>query len=501
MTGDLWRERAVCTTVHTGLFHQPNGAAAQAVCGPCPVRPECLYDALASDAPSGVWGGLTRAQRRSLPLLPPGRTHALAVLRDVLDDLDNTPAEPTAPARTAKPKAPRPARKKQTKKAPAAKARRSPEPREDVAELLRAGLSQRQTARRLGVSPAVVVATRNAFQIPRPTGAGYRYSPEQRAAIEGRTLQLLRAGASFDEIRAEVGISAPTILRIRRAAALPPSGRTGRRPARSVEEALLLHITPYGDGHAAWTGPTAGRMPKLYADGRSCNARAAVFEQHHGRPPSGYIRAGCDEQTCIAGAHLTDDVLRSTSPPREKPVTVQARQNLLAEIDADGGPQTARTNSLHHPETEFRMTTASAPAANSSNETSVPSPPTAGLEDLPVDGLLAWADAHTDPDIQDQAARARVLLAALAQRRAADTELAAICDETARLEARLAELRAREAELVPHKPKKKRGQGPASGRAAEIRAWARTAGFDCPAVGRVPKTVVDAWATATEASP
>jgi hypothetical protein len=113
-------------------------------------------------------------------------------------------------------------------------------------------------------------------------------------------------------------------------------------------------------------------------------------------------------------------------------------------------------------------------------------------EQLPVDQLLAWGDQHDDPDVQDQAARARALLTGLSRRHAADRELAQITTEAERLEQRLAALRAREAELAPPKKAKKtptqRDYDPAT-----VRAWAQQAGVNCPDRGRVPKTVVDAW--------
>lgn len=116
-------------------------------------------------------------------------------------------------------------------------------------------------------------------------------------------------------------------------------------------------------------------------------------------------------------------------------------------------------------------------------------------ENLPVGKLLAWGDQHLDAEVQDQAARARVALAGLRQRYTADRELTAISSEREQLEKRLAELQAREQELAPAKPKKARK--PVNYPAAEVRAWAKENGFDCPPVGRVPNAVVDAWRQAT----
>ncbi|CAL9662358.1 hypothetical protein SUDANB178_07028 [Streptomyces sp. enrichment culture] len=97
-------------------------------------------------------------------------------------------------------------------------------------------------------------------------------------------------------------------------------------------------------------------------------------------------------------------------------------------------------------------------------------------ERLPVGQLLAWGDQHDDPEIQDQAARTRIALAGLRARYAADREL-------------------RKDQLVPT-VKPKRNRRPVDYPAAEVRAWAAATGVDCPAVGRVPKAVVDAWRAA-----
>lgn len=127
-----------------------------------------------------------------------------------------------------------------------------------------------------------------------------------------------------------------------------------------------------------------------------------------------------------------------------------------------------------------------------------PAAPNNDPEQLTVGQLLAWANQHADPDVQNQGAQARDVLAGLRQRHAAEAELAAITTEAEQLEQRLAALRAREAELAP--PKQKAKRKPAGYAAAEVRAWAKANGVDCPVTGRVPGAVVDAWRQATGAT-
>lgn len=63
-----WSTHAACrTTDPDELFVQ--GAAqnrAKAVCAGCPVRTECLADALDNRVEFGVWGGMTERERRTL---------------------------------------------------------------------------------------------------------------------------------------------------------------------------------------------------------------------------------------------------------------------------------------------------------------------------------------------------------------------------------------------------------------------------------------------------
>lgn len=63
-----WTSQAACRQVSPdALFVQ--GAAqnrAKTVCFGCPVRTECLADALDNRVEFGVWGGMTERERRAL---------------------------------------------------------------------------------------------------------------------------------------------------------------------------------------------------------------------------------------------------------------------------------------------------------------------------------------------------------------------------------------------------------------------------------------------------
>lgn len=178
-------------------------------------------------------------------------------------------------------------------------------PREDIAVMLREGATYAVIIAALKVSARTIAATRRAYQIPvRESGFGYRPGPDAKARIVEQTAAMLRAGATFQEIRAAVGITQPTIIRIRRKLGIPRSVRGW--PERTVAQVLALHTQPYGEGHARWTGPWSGRRPTINAGGLVYNARREIFRAHHGRDPVGYVQTTCREARCLAGAHLRD---------------------------------------------------------------------------------------------------------------------------------------------------------------------------------------------------
>lgn len=65
-----WRQRGACVGVDPALFFPDigdTGRHAKAVCAGCVVRVECLNHALEHREDEGIWGGLSRIERRALP--------------------------------------------------------------------------------------------------------------------------------------------------------------------------------------------------------------------------------------------------------------------------------------------------------------------------------------------------------------------------------------------------------------------------------------------------
>jgi WhiB family redox-sensing transcriptional regulator len=64
-----WRDEALCAYIDPDLWFPSQGglgAAARRICGQCPVRAECLEDALSHHDMYGIWGGLSYKERLRL---------------------------------------------------------------------------------------------------------------------------------------------------------------------------------------------------------------------------------------------------------------------------------------------------------------------------------------------------------------------------------------------------------------------------------------------------
>jgi WhiB family redox-sensing transcriptional regulator len=65
-----WHAQAACRGVGAWAFHPPRGGIpklAKQLCAICPVRAQCLAEALTDpDLADGIWGGTTPRQRRTM---------------------------------------------------------------------------------------------------------------------------------------------------------------------------------------------------------------------------------------------------------------------------------------------------------------------------------------------------------------------------------------------------------------------------------------------------
>ncbi len=92
-----WALEAACRGQDPDLWYPPAGveaAEAKAICGTCPVRADCLEDALARRERYGVWGGRSEDERRQILQHRHGRQSYMArsvipagPTRELLEDL------------------------------------------------------------------------------------------------------------------------------------------------------------------------------------------------------------------------------------------------------------------------------------------------------------------------------------------------------------------------------------------------------------------------------
>jgi uncharacterized protein YerC len=193
---------------------------------------------------------------------------------------------------------------------------------EQIAAMLRAGATYRAIRAELGVGQATIAKTRAALGIPTPPGRTRRR--KGAADADARIAAMLRAGATYRAIRAELGVCGQRITRVRVSERIPlPDARPGRRPygVRTPEQTLAHYSQPTPDGHTHWTGPTDGTKPKLWHGPNALNPLRVAFRLHHGREPQGHVRPGangCDDPACITGAHLTDRTIREANQRADK---------------------------------------------------------------------------------------------------------------------------------------------------------------------------------------
>ncbi|UDM00040.1 hypothetical protein [Streptomyces longhuiensis] len=129
--------------------------------------------------------------------------------------------------------------------------------------------------------------------------------------IRADVAELLRAGLSDKAIASELGVDAKkTVRRARVALGIAPVP-SGKRPASSPEDLFWHRVQPTDDGHLIWTGyrSRVGTL-SLRHGGRTHTALRIAFRIKHGREPEGHVTPTCDRDGCVAPAHTQDRRIR-----------------------------------------------------------------------------------------------------------------------------------------------------------------------------------------------
>ncbi|MEU7416752.1 hypothetical protein [Streptomyces antibioticus] len=149
-------------------------------------------------------------------------------------------------------------------------------------------------------------------------------------------LRLLRLGTMTETaIAKQLGISRPTVHKIRTQHGLPAPlrGSTPKHP--SLEAAYHAHAQPSTDGHILWTGGRRGDTPVIQRRHTSHSVYRIAFRIRHGRNPEGRATLACNTPGCVAGAHLEDQAMRNARRQYE-----QAQRRRLPKGPAANGTRT-----------------------------------------------------------------------------------------------------------------------------------------------------------------
>ncbi|MEU4097995.1 WhiB family transcriptional regulator [Streptomyces sp. NPDC026673] len=95
---DNWGAQAICRMDDPDVLFAPGAAQkrVKALCGGCPVRTECLADALDNRIEFGVWGGMTERERRALLRRRPTVTSWRTLLRTARQAYERRPERASA---------------------------------------------------------------------------------------------------------------------------------------------------------------------------------------------------------------------------------------------------------------------------------------------------------------------------------------------------------------------------------------------------------------------
>ncbi|WP_406156902.1 hypothetical protein [Streptomyces canus] len=121
--------------------------------------------------------------------------------------------------------------------------------------------------------------------------------------------ELLRAGVPQIHICRQLHVAPLTVQRTREALGLP-SPKTCRVLPATPEDAFAKYTRPIDGGHLQWTGPLKSRVPFFRHQGQHHYVRRVSFRWQYGRDPIGNVTPSCDVKGCVAGRCLQDRPMR-----------------------------------------------------------------------------------------------------------------------------------------------------------------------------------------------
>jgi hypothetical protein len=126
-------------------------------------------------------------------------------------------------------------------------------------------------------------------------------------SIRPDVAELLRAGYSDRAIARQLNVDARVTVAPARAALGLPTAKPGRKPAATAEDLFWRRARPTNDGHMVWDGyRSKDGVPGLKHGGRFHTANRLAYRIANGRDPEGKALPSCGRDDCVAPACQTD---------------------------------------------------------------------------------------------------------------------------------------------------------------------------------------------------
>ncbi|MFJ1695731.1 hypothetical protein ACIOHC_11355 [Streptomyces sp. NPDC088252] len=128
--------------------------------------------------------------------------------------------------------------------------------------------------------------------------------------IRSDVADMLRAGHSDREIARRLHVDDKAVAAARKVLGLPRH-KTGIKAASSPQDLFRQRTRPVDGGHLEWTGyRTNDGTPFFRWDRCGFTAGRVAFVMQHGRAPVGHVRPGCSYPGCVAPGHMEDQPMR-----------------------------------------------------------------------------------------------------------------------------------------------------------------------------------------------
>jgi hypothetical protein len=124
--------------------------------------------------------------------------------------------------------------------------------------------------------------------------------------VRADVAELLRAGYSDRAIGRRLNIDPKKVSDARTTLGLPKA-RSGKKPTATAEDLFWRRTQPTDDGHLMWTGSrSSSGIPSLRHGGRNLSAYRIAFLIANGREAEGYALPSCGREECVKPGHHAD---------------------------------------------------------------------------------------------------------------------------------------------------------------------------------------------------